>query len=237
MLYAVLFGGDVYKSTDRGARFQSLSAVIQPSTWTSVTVTSDGMHVFICDIHGNVWKSINGGASFNSNNAPAGKWTTVAIAGDGRTLVGLTETDFYWWPQDAFTTWYRYTDTLSSPPFAAAACSGDGRKILVANAGFVVVSNDRGWTWNFDARLYLVKAARVASSRDGVQLVATADGGSVFTSVNGGSSWQRQDTLGKGAWRGGAASATSSTTGRKMVLVAQQPGYVFIGTGSVSAVS
>ena len=75
----------------------------------------------------------------------------------------------------------------------------------------------------------LQKWSAVASSADGSNLVATVTGGGIYTSANGGATWNQQNQPNLVAWK---AVASSSDGSRLAAAYSGSPGYVLTSASS-----
>jgi photosystem II stability/assembly factor-like uncharacterized protein len=107
--------------------------------------------------------------------------------------------------------------------WAAVACSANGSNLIAAGyLGNAYTSPDRGATWKLtsltiDEYAYMTS---VASSADGVKLVAAAggSGGAIYTSTNSGTSWTQTSAPTNGSFNDYRAVA-SSPDGFKLIAV------------------
>lgn len=110
--------------------------------------------------------------------------------------------------------------TAYAPVFStsvtAMAASSDGRRILAiaavsgsfSLAGGTVQSDDSRITWRELTAAGQRPWQAVASSADGLWLVAAAKGGMVYTSTDGGNSWAPRSGAGTGDWSSLVCDAT-----------------------------
>jgi hypothetical protein len=119
------------------------------------------------------------------------------------------------------------------PNFSAVASSSDGTKLVAVadnssgtNIGNIWTSVDSGATWTERATSRRWKC--VASSSDGVKLVAGVWDGNIYTSTDSGETWTARDSNRK--W----ISVASSADGSKLIAAANQDGFYLSTDAGVS---
>ena len=154
-------------------------------------------------------------------SAPSGNWSSIASSADGTRLAATIKSGGIYISTNSGATW-----TLSGAPskgWYSVAASASGSN-LVATADGIYTSTNMGVVWSF--RTNLMRLESVASSADGIKLVAAAWGpGYVYTSTNAGATWQKT-TAPEGYWTSVASSADGSG------LMVGYGGYVYISTNS-----
>ncbi|SEK78699.1 Uncharacterized protein SAMN05216359_10377 [Roseateles sp. YR242] len=130
-----------------------------------------------------------------------GGWTIAQNAGQRITTRGLPGGMDITWTAEALT-----------GNWAAVAMSADGTRQVAATSGDLYVSTDTGGTWV--QRLAGQPWSGVASSSDGMKLVAVTNGGAIYHSADGGQTWSDDGTA--RAW----SAVASSADGQHLVAVA-----------------
>ncbi|MBM2815863.1 MAG: hypothetical protein HW421_2625 [Ignavibacteria bacterium] len=167
------------------------------------------------------------------------KWYSIASSADGTKLIaGGSEFEFIYLSTNSGYSWDPSKVRIDSIVMGAyfLSSSNDGVKIYSADGGwtppggYIYSSTNSGLTWTQLTVLGRKRWWGIASSSDGVKLVAstfdTFDG-FIYTSSNSGSSWIKQSTIGIKNWRG----ASSSSDGTKLAAAAYND-YIFTSTNS-----
>lgn len=188
---------------------------------SSGTVPSDGnlyannTYFVVASNTGNLSK---GYSAFENWNTLANGAGTAVGAGTNR-LMGTANVVLY--------AKYKY------PNFSAVASSSDGTKLVAVadnssgtNIGNIWTSVDSGATWTERATSRRWKC--VASSSDGVKLVAGVWDGNIYTSTDSGETWTARDSNRK--W----ISVASSADGSKLIAAANQDGFYLSTDAGVS---
>jgi hypothetical protein len=209
-LVAVVWGGLIYTSTDRGA---SWIARASSQYWSGVASSTDGTKlaavvagVFVFTRY--VYTSQDSGVTWTAH-ASDRSWTAVASSGDGSKLVATVGAGQIYTSADYGSSW---TARESNRDWQAVASSADGSKLVaVVYGGQIYTSTDSGvsWTPRESARNW----ESLASSSDGTKLVAVVNGGRIYTSTDSGVSWTPRESS-RSWW-----SVASSTDGSKLVAV------------------
>ena len=180
-----------------------------------------------------IYRSTDSGSTWGRTSAPSNQWTALASSVDGMKLVASSAPEDHWdgtnysyigegaiyVSLDAGATWMR--TSCPSNHWASVASSADGTKLVAAansfptagplfGAGPLYVSTNSGVTWT-PTSAPSNGWFSVASSSDGVNLVATANG-QVHTSADSGATWRLANTPAvNGLWRAAASSADGSS--------------------------
>jgi len=217
-------------SSDFGAAWAATATTVVnptrtvgPQYWSSVSSSADGSHLLatVGDTAGHsglVYFSVNAGASWSVTNLSA-PWIASACSADGTRMFVASYTGYIYYSTDAGVNWTQYYYN-SAAAFTGLACSADGTKLVASstggNGGYLYVSG----ATNLSAGLK--KWSAVASSADGSNLVATVTGGGIYTSSNGGTTWNQQNQANLVSWK----SVASSSDGSRLAAAYNGPGYV-----------
>ncbi len=114
--------------------------------------------------------------------------------------------------------------------FHTIVSSDDGKKLAAFGAvqGYIFTSVDSGKTWVTRTTSGQRNWKAMASSADGVKLVAVVFGGKIYTSIDSGANWVERTGLGDKDW----ISVASSASGDKLVVADATLGYIYTSTDS-----
>ena len=89
---AVVYGGTIWRSTDRGSNWNQVTGTGLPATanWNSITSSSNGTFLTAVAFNQGIWSSINSGTTWTKNNSNLFSWKAVASSGDGTRVVAAT---------------------------------------------------------------------------------------------------------------------------------------------------
>jgi len=207
-LVGVVYGGQVYTSTDFGVTWTARASA---QNWFTVASSSDGSKLVAAAAVGQIYTSTDSGVTWTAQNSGSRSWQSVASSSDGSKLVAVEYAGQIYTSTDSGVTW---TARASVGNWRAVASSADGSKLVAAAAvGQIYTSTDSGVTWtaqNSGSRYWL----SIVSSSDGSKLVAAVDGGQIYTSSDSGVTWTAQNS-GSQNW----ISVASSSDGSKLVAV------------------
>jgi len=171
-LSAVVNGGYVYTSSDSGKNWTRQDSAGQ-RPWTGIASSSDGLRLAASTYGGDIYTSSDGGITWIDRPAPISPDFNGGANGHGS-----------------------YNKTWTS-----IASSADGLKLAIVDSmdsdgGDIYTSSDGGASWIDRSSLFVSGSISwrpwnsIASSADGMHLVATADDGtSVYTSNDQGVTW------------------------------------------------
>jgi hypothetical protein len=169
-------------------------------------------------------------------------WKSVASSADGTKLVAVTSANTsyngggtVYTSSDAGATWTERT-SAGTHEWCALASSADGMKLVAtatlrsddaydAIGGTVYTSSDAGATWTERTSAGTYCWNSVASSADGMKLVAaysiSYNEGAIFTSSDAGATWTERTSAGARQWN----SVASSADGVKLAATASNLDY------------
>ena len=240
-LNAVDGSGNVWNSFDSGKNWSQVN--IGTLRLESITSSSDGTRLATVQFNGDIWKSNDSGATWNNIGVGASKvWIAIASSSDGVKLIAAVFTENLWLSSDSGENWKELSGSPSYPTvnqvWHDVASSSNGNKLVAVSEptvgfrGYVWISNNSGESWTTNSPQLNWNA--VASSSDGVKLVAGVFGGNIWISVNSGDNWSElpagplyptinQDWI----------SITSSSDGSKIAAaVGGTGGYIWISNNS-----
>jgi hypothetical protein len=230
----------IYTSQNRGTDWTLTSAPVDQ--WAALASSVDGSKLVAVagsadsTYSGPIISSADFGARWTQTSAPLRPWSSVASSTNGNWLVAATYDGAIYVSSDSAATW---TQTgAPSNDWWAVAISADGARMAAApRNGPVYISTNGGGAWTQtgpphppDWTAWSTNQPRLtwwiglAMSADGMKLVAAAGGeGGIFTSADGGVSWQQAG--GPSGW----SSVASSADGTR--LAAAGPG-LYLSTDS-----
>jgi hypothetical protein len=220
-LAAVVYGGQVYTSTNSGVDWTARDST---RSWFGVASDSTGTNLVAWELDGKIYTSANSGVSWTARDSNR-FWYGVASDSTGAKLVAVvaagqiyTSTDYGvgWTPRDSSRNWV-----------SVASDSTGARLVAGVSGGQIYTSTDSGvsWTPRDSARAWIA----VASDSAGTKLAAIGDGsmapGKIYTSTNSGVDWTARDS--DRLWN----DIASDSTGAKLVAVVNG-GQIYTSTDS-----
>ena len=155
---------------------------------------------------------------------PATRWESAASSFDGQRLVAITDTEIHT-SSDRGRSW-TLRHTVPGGQLSDVASSHDGQRLVAVNyTGLAYTSSDAGITWTShdSSRPWIA----VASSADGLSLIAAVINQPLRRSVDGGQTWSALGGSPTEFWYGVASSAD----GRKLAAtVAGGAGQVHVSS-------
>ena len=188
-LVAVANGGQIYTSTDSGANWTARDS---NRAWYSVASSSDGTKLVAVVFGGQIYTSTDSGANWTARDSNRG-WIGVASSGDGAKLVAVVSGGQIYTSTDSGANW---TARNSNRSWACVASSDDGVNLVAAvNASSsIYTSTDSGVNWSLNTVSGTHYWTSLASSSNGVKLLATADSDQLYTSTDSGANWTARDS-------------------------------------------
>jgi len=216
-LAAVVFGGQIYTSTDSGATWTARDS---SRNWYSIASSADGTKLVAVVQNGQVYTSTNSGLNWTARDSSR-EWWDVSSSADGTKLAAVAAGGRIYTSTNSGASW---TARDSNRAWLSVASSADGTKLVAAvQNGQVYTSTDSGATWT--ARDSNRAWYSVASSADGTRLAATVNNGQVYTSTNSGLNWTARES--NRAWR----SISSSADGTRLAATVNN-GQVYTSADS-----
>ena len=125
LLAAVVFGGDIYTSSNSGATWtnETTGTALSGLGWQTITSSSDGTHLAAVVFGGDIYTSADGGTTWTDQTAAGSRlWTSITSSSDGTHLVAVVAAGDLW------------TGVLPSrPSFSTASGSGSGNGMIVGS--------------------------------------------------------------------------------------------------------
>jgi hypothetical protein len=204
---AVIFGGQIYTSSDSGVTWTARDS---NRNWNGITSSSDGTNLAAVVFGGQIYTSSDSGVTWTARDSNR-NWNGITSSSDGTKLAAVVQSGQIYTSSDSGATW---TARDSTRLWNAITSSSDGTKLAATvSSGKIYTSSDSGATWT--ARDSDRSWRDIASSSDGSKLVAVVFGDGIFTSVNSGVTWTERDP--SGSW----IAITSSSDGIKLAAVSQ----------------
>ena len=194
-VYAVEYGGVIYKSADGGATWVALSS---GSRYWHGVATHDGVTLYAVVHGGVIYKSADGGATWAALSSDSREWYDVATH-DGVTVYASLSGNAIYKSTDGGTTWAALS-AAGSRVWRGVA-THDGVTVYAAVRGGVIYkSTDGGATW-----VALSSGSRYwygVATHDGVTVYAAVYGGVIYKSADGGATWVALSSAGSRYWYG-----------------------------------
>lgn len=215
-------------------------------SWYSIASSADGSQL-VAITNSSFYISTDYGATWESRTlSPNPSFASVASSADGTKLIVGGYVGPVYMSSDSGDTWTTLTDFDSDDKglWYGVAVSADGSTIVAVDSygsdysgGYVHVSRDGGQTWTQQTSLgvayrqdWLSTTASVSADGNTIALVDMYggslndwNGGYVYVTTDGGSTWQAQTELGAAKW----SSIASSADGSK-IIATQYNGNVYI---------
>lgn len=182
------------------------------ATWTGITVggtascrvafggqrmflAMDGNHVHVSTDTGQTWQPCARGWADYAGDGGVRRWHALACSANGQFVVAAAWSNGGCVTAEDGRTLQPHAVVDWTPRFwIGAACSSDGkRQVLLHHTGRIYTSSDAGQNWT--ARDTDRDWRSVASSNDGMRLVASTGDG-IFTSTDAGTSWVQREHRG-----------------------------------------
>lgn len=182
----------LYTSTDAGINWQEHS-MLSSNGWTAATSSDDGVNLAVSEWNGYIYTSNDSGQSWTQQLSSGQRmWYSLAASADGSQLLGATIDSLLYFSADSGSTWASVApSTEGNPMWLSVAMSSNASRLIAINSnGEVYISLDLGVTWRnhtLDSGSHL---ASIASSSDGLKLVANSR--ELYTSTDGGSTWTQR---------------------------------------------
>jgi hypothetical protein len=237
-IYALLQGtpGTLKKSTDGGANWTTLA---NPAGVTETTkgicCSSDGEIVFVLVDGAKVYKSADGGSSWDAGTSVGfsgyGSQIKISCSGDGMKIAiapGGTN-DYLYLSSDGGATWVANT-AGGSKRWTAVAYSRNGNMLVAADGlsgvstGYVYTSTNDGVNWTARSVLGAFAWGSVSCSADGTKIVAVPTNSSVYSfyySSDSGATWSTASP-GTAYWSDAAVSDNGLD-----ILIGNNSGYLY----------
>jgi hypothetical protein len=208
------------------------AANLASGNWKSLAMSANGSVLLAANYGNGLYLSTDSGSVWTVTNSSALNWQNVACSADGSKLLAATYYGYIYTNAG-----HGWQPSLGIGYWSSLAASAGGTNIIAAigdgNDGSVYTTTNFGVSWVQNGNGIPTSAnwAAVASSGIGTTLAAAVYGGSVYTSVNSGSSW----SVGSGAPVNSTGIALAmSSDGTKMAAAVNNGG---IWTSSNSGTS
>lgn len=211
--------GRLYTSVDGGTTWTARTSAGTRS-WSAVASSDDGLKLLASEtsttgVPGYIYMSTDGGSTWTQNtSAGLRAWSALSISGDGSKFFAAAGGNIYT-SNNGGATWTQHLSIAYS--VRSIASSTDGVKVVAGTDGdYIYTSTDSGVTWTARTSSGKNTWLSVASSSDGLKLLAsstltatTPDSGDgyLYTSNDGGVTWVKRTGAGLRSWHVVASSA------------------------------
>ena len=226
-LVASGYANDVYLSTDSGQTWSGSSADNAGTLdWTGVASSSDGTILAAVASDNGIYISTNSGTSWVIKESGTVLWDGIASSANGNNLVASIYGSELVVSTNGGANWIGGENTSSqtiTANWTAVAASASGTQMYATYIGGIYSSANSGVTWSPTGASTANDWVAIASSANGVRLIAAATNSSsgVYLSSNSGASWSQVTSLPTSAlW----TAVASSSDGSKLVAVANGGG-------------
>ena len=238
---AVISGGGVWTSTNGGATWEAAPS-LPTLSWSSAASSADGTRLVVAAAsdqistnggpvrgNGSIYTSTDSGLTWRSNTIPCNcspnpPWRSIACSADGQKLVAAGGPAGLYQSADAGTNWSQLSTPLGWA--AAVASSADGSRLLAS--GFNDLHNDTWAVSTNSGQSWQTTSAPpggsgwsfLASSADGIRLLAADCCTPIYTSTDSGLTWVANPDPRQQPFPGSWCSVASSADGSKLVALA-----------------
>ena len=171
-LTAVVFGGNIWRSSDSGT---SWTIVGTEKSWSDITSSSDGKILTAVALMHGIWRSIDSGTTWTWVLKKLKLWKSITSSSDGTKLAAVVINGHIWTSVDAGSTWTEDTSVGDTKKWSLITSSHNG-KILAA-----VVKDEYIWT-SFDSGTTWTKDTSVGDTKKWISLMSSSTKLSAVTS-------------------------------------------------------
>jgi photosystem II stability/assembly factor-like uncharacterized protein len=168
-LFAAIYNGSIYLSTNAGTAWTTSSA---PSKkWTWLASSADGTKVTATAQNDKIYCSTDSGMTWTATGSSSDSWSSIASSADGTRLIASSGGGAYV-STNSGDSW-----TLLNTTSGQVASSADGTKLVIGGSS-IYTSSDSGMTWvsNSAPITSVPDFSRIASSADGCKMFAVRYG-------------------------------------------------------------
>lgn len=212
--------------TNTAGKLTSSIAAVNNPTWTqltasgshpwnydTITISSDGSHIFVGTFDDYLYDSTNGGSVWSQQTAEGSRrWVGITGSTDGTKYAAIVNNDYVQTSTDGGNTWTAQTNS-GSMTWKSIAGSADGTKLVIAAAGYAYLftSTDSGVTWTQQTNSNSpVNHQALACSADGTIIADTRYNNYIFISTDSGVTWNQSGSPQQN-WLDIAMSANGTT--------------------------
>ena len=230
--------GNIWLSPDSGVTWTEVTAVTATTPppadqhWRSITMSSDGSVIAAAiggdpgdtSSTGTIWISSDGAGDVWTEQTPipgSRNWQTITTNGDGSKFAAAVGDGDQEPPGDGSGNIWTFSGANNPAEWTGICCNAGGNEIAVCNTTHIYISTNSGATLT-QRQAATGQWSAIACSDDFTFQVAAegygSGSGSVWLSINNGSTWTEQVTLDGGAakqWR----SVTINNDGTTIVAV------------------
>jgi hypothetical protein len=179
-LYATVYTGSIYSSSNFGASFSATSA--SSLGWNSICCSSSGQYVTSVVYNGSIYYSNNYGVTWTSSGVASTTWNCCTMSQSGQYQYATTGNNGIWTSTNYGLTWVK--TSAPSLTWISITCSGTGQYLMstvASSSGFIYYSTNYGATWSI-TQATVANWSGVSMSQSGQYVVACSNIGAVFTS-------------------------------------------------------
>jgi hypothetical protein len=226
-----LINGYIYKSTDSGSTWSTVSSL--KKNWQSIAVSNTGSKVVAVAYPEYVYVSNDGGVNWTTQSSLGSKyWTDLSMSSNGSKIAVTSLANYLQISSDGGSTWGSVLN-LGLKDWRGVVVSSDGSRIVAVAYDAVYISTDGGTTWSAPVLTALETGFSfnfVSGSADGRVLVVGSPGpGPGKISRDGGTTWSNLPMIQR--------AAGLSSDGSKIVVVDGQENVPYVHVSSDSGVT
>jgi len=213
---STMAGADCYLlSKDGGTNWQTITGPVGKAFYAKVLISKTGQHLAVKSSGNKVMLSHDGGVTWTT---PASAFTfreVQSISNDGQKLTATTTSNVLLYSVNGGTSWTNVGTVISSAYTGVygsdwrASVSGDGSRLIASDSGseYAYFSTNNGANWTRSTSTVSVDGGvssysyntwyigQFSMSENGMRIGVTGDDGTALTSLDGGVTFSKQDTL------------------------------------------
>jgi hypothetical protein len=234
-LVAVAFDEYIYTSSNSGISWTARATDV-PRNWISVTSSADGVNLVAVSIGQQIYTSSDSGVTWIPRESNRG-WRSVTSSADGTRIVAVVIGGYIY--TTVAQNMLLLNSDISASNISCTQISTGTMSVGAASVKSLIdvsslqffdssnIINYRKYVWNPYNETTTRAWIAVASSSDGMKLIAAVENGNIYTSIDGGITWSARISAGFRAW----CAVASSSDGTKL-MAAVRGTYVYLSSNS-----
>lgn len=188
--YVIAAHDYLYRSTNYGASFDTITAVNSPNV-SAVWSSTDGSKLLATVYAGQIWKSTNSGSSWTAVGATK-NWYAVTASDDGTRIIAAEYNGFIYSSEDSGSTWTARTAVAKG--WTSLAADSTATRVY-GSADTEWISTNGGVTWASSGLNLGSCCFMISTSADGKNVFLGANGNGFYLSTDYGATMTRQTSI------------------------------------------